>query len=267
MDAITVDANPFFSLEFADLLTSDVNTGVLHASSNNTEWDSDLVDQMTNTTTGLQECFSTPRKEAVDMSKDANKRLRSPKNQDKPTKKKKTSAIVTTPEKPTLIGKTKKVVKKRRKWTTEEDEILLEWVQQYGSKNAGKVYKSLTNRTARGCRARYNILKNRRNPKHRNGRWKSDEDETLRNLVDQYGEDFNKISAKMQARDYKACWTRWNHHLKSKEQHGIWEQKDMDTLRQLFRDHGEYYKFKDYQWEIPLRSTGDIWTKLKQIRN
>ena len=165
--------------------------------------------------------FEPPTKSGPDQSLHRTKRLRSPRNGGHPTKHNRLSTTVTTTAKPGLPTTTKKVRKPRKKWTLEEDEILFECVRKHGPQGRTKASKSLPGRAPRGCRQRYKILTRKRNPNNTSGQWTPEEDNTLKNLVDEYGEHFEIISAKMETRSYQSCWARWRGPLGHKVQPDI----------------------------------------------
>ncbi|CAB5355065.1 unnamed protein product [Rhizophagus irregularis] len=110
-----------------------------------------------------------------------------------------------------------------RKWTKEEDEILARAVDLYGEKNWQQIAGCLENRSGQQCLHRWTKTMN---PAIRRGRWKSEEDEALKNAVNiSWTEEedkelkrlvgligvgkWSKISAEMNGRTDNQCWRRY----------------------------------------------------------
>ena len=160
----------------------------------------------------------------VDLAKDPNKRLLSPRNAPKPTKKSKM-----TPAKPT-----KKAM--RKKWTAQEDANLLKFINDWGEKRgkwttcSKKCFNG--NRNPSACRQRFKLLCN---PERKKGRWTREEDARPTKAVHaaqlsgtklQWDKIAKSISTSDAVRDNKACRVRWLHHLNT----GTWTNQDHQDL-------------------------------------
>lgn len=168
--------------------------------------------------------FTHDENRVVDLAKDPNKRLLSPRNAPKPTKKSKM-----TPAKPA-----KK--KLRKKWTAQEDAILLKFANDWGKKRGKWTTCSKEcfdgDRKPRACGQRFKLLCN---PKRKKGRWSQEEDARLTKAVEaaqlsgtklQWDKIAKSISTSDAVRDNKACRVRWLDHLNR----GTWTNQDHQDL-------------------------------------
>lgn len=128
------------------------------------------------------------------------------------------------------------------KWSAEEDERLREAVKLHGIPNWTKIAKHVGARGNKACRQRWFYTAKPELQSVRKGKWKPDEDNKLRQLVQAYKTRntrvWKSISRDMgYTRNHKQVRDRWNHHLDPSLRHGPWTEQE-DT--QLLKLHDKY---------------------------
>lgn len=98
-------------------------------------------------------------------------------------------------------------------WTRQEDEIIIDFVRQYGTKNWTKLASFLPGRIGKQCRERW---RNHLDPDVNRDPWSPDEDNTLIALHEQYGNQWVKISSLMPGRSDNSIKNRWNSTLRKR---------------------------------------------------
>jgi hypothetical protein len=96
-------------------------------------------------------------------------------------------------------------------WTRHEDEIIVQFVTKYGTKNWTKLASLLPGRIGKQCRERW---RNHLDPSNTKEPWTPEEDEMLINLHNQYGNQWVKIASLMKGRSDNSIKNRWNSTLK-----------------------------------------------------
>ena len=96
-------------------------------------------------------------------------------------------------------------------WTRQEDELIIEFVRQYGTKNWTKLASFLPGRIGKQCRERW---RNHLDPSNNHGPWTPEEDALLISLHSQYGNSWVKIAQRMQGRSDNSIKNRWNSTLR-----------------------------------------------------
>ena len=96
-------------------------------------------------------------------------------------------------------------------WTRQEDELIIEFVRQYGTKNWTKLASLLPGRIGKQCRERW---RNHLDPANNHGAWTAEEDALLVELHKQYGNAWVKIAAQMPGRSDNSIKNRWNSTLR-----------------------------------------------------
>ncbi len=124
---------------------------------------------------------------------------------------------------------------KQERWTEEEDEQLKNLVDQYGEKWA-KITKEMSGRTERQCIYHYKTFLN---PAVKQGKWTEEEEEQLKNLVDQYGEKWAKIAKEISGRTDLQCSQHYNSTLNPTIKRGKWTEEEDEQLKNLVDQHGE----------------------------
>nr|CAG8502533.1 9495_t:CDS:2 [Entrophospora candida] len=133
------------------------------------------------------------------------------------------------------------------KWTDKEDELLKEAVQIYGPHKWSLIATHVPNRTPMQCSARWvGAL----NPSILKGRWTTQEDNALRDAVNQYMMNsidsqgnpqpipWNKVSKCIPARTGAQCQARWTEALDPRIKKGKWSPEEDEILKEGVRLYG-----------------------------
>ena len=96
-------------------------------------------------------------------------------------------------------------------WTRHEDEVIIDFVQRYGSKNWTKLATLLPGRIGKQCRERW---RNHLDPGNNHNPWTPEEDAKLVELHAQYGNQWVKIAQLLPGRSDNTIKNRWNSTLK-----------------------------------------------------
>lgn len=99
-------------------------------------------------------------------------------------------------------------------WTRHEDEIIIQYVQENGTRNWRNLCSLLPGRIGKQCRERW---RNHLDPSINHSPWTEEEDELLIKLHREYGNKWVTISRMMKNRSDNAIKNRWNSTLKKKE--------------------------------------------------
>jgi len=97
--------------------------------------------------------------------------------------------------------------KKKNKWTFEEDNLLREAVQQFGCQNWGNLAKCVPGRTGKQCRERWLVGLD---PSINKDSWTKEEDDTLLELQEKYGNKWSKFLPFLTGRSSSAVKNRWS---------------------------------------------------------
>ncbi|CAB4427942.1 unnamed protein product [Rhizophagus irregularis] len=127
-----------------------------------------------------------------------------------------------------------------RKWTKEEDEILARAVDLYGEKNWQQIAGCLENRSGQQCLHRWTKTMN---PAIRRGRWKTEEDEALKNAVNMYGVgNWVKIQKFVLGRTDVQCRERWMNVLSPSVKKDPWTEEEDKELKRTDNQCWRRYK-------------------------
>lgn len=96
-------------------------------------------------------------------------------------------------------------------WTREEDEMIIQFVKEYGTKNWTKLAASLPGRIGKQCRERW---KNNLDPDVNKGKWTQEEDQILIELHEKMGNQWVKMTEYLPGRSDNNIKNRWNSTLK-----------------------------------------------------
>ena len=127
----------------------------------------------------------------------------------------------------------------RRKFTEEEDMTLIYLVNLFGETHWPLIAKSIEGRTARQCRERY---KTYLAPDLSNGPWTKDEDELLKELVEEIGLKWAEIAKRFNGRSDNNVKNRWYTYHKPKSQKCI----KRSQLKNSPTKHKKSIKENDY---------------------
>ena len=98
-------------------------------------------------------------------------------------------------------------------WTNAEDEVITNWVKEHGPRNWSTLATSLPGRLGKQCRERW---VNNLNPDLVHKAWTEEEDRTLIEHQQKWGNKWAKIAALLPGRTDNSVKNRWNSSLKRK---------------------------------------------------
>ena len=98
-------------------------------------------------------------------------------------------------------------------WTREEDEMIIEFVKQYGTKNWTKLATLLPGRIGKQCRERW---RNHLDPDVNRNPWTEEEDNILIEMHEKIGNQWVKIAEYLPGRSDNSIKNRWNSTLKKR---------------------------------------------------
>ncbi|KAK3985468.1 hypothetical protein QBC44DRAFT_312219 [Cladorrhinum sp. PSN332] len=148
--------------------------------------------------------------------------------------------------------------RERRWWTKNEDKILQNGgqlqINEHGSiKNWNDLAALLPGRTNKDCRKRWYKVR----LDIRKGAWLPEEDQKLRDAVDQLGVRWSVVAEMVQTRNADQCAKRWRHVLGPHIKHGPWSPDEDRVLLEAITRYGHNWKDIGLN-ELPDRSPHDI---------
>ncbi len=133
---------------------------------------------------------------------------------------------------------------KQKEWTQEEQ--LQGLVDKQGAKCV-EIAKQITGRTDLQCMAHYqrslnfsiNNKKGLSTDLTKRKKWTEEEDDRLKKLIDQHGENWVEIAKEMPGRTNNHCWQRYKLSLNPTIKQGRWTTRENDQLEDLIDQYGE----------------------------
>ncbi|KAF8069755.1 hypothetical protein N665_1137s0023 [Sinapis alba] len=139
-------------------------------------------------------------------------------------------------------------------WTTEEDETLRQAVLRFKAKSWKKVAEFLPDRTEVQCMHRWQKVLD---PNLNKGHWTQQEDETIVELVKNYGpKKWSLISQSLEGRIGKQCRERWHNHLNPAINKDAWTQEEELALLNAHVTFGN--KWAEIAKVLPGRTDNSI---------
>ncbi len=127
------------------------------------------------------------------------------------------------------------VEKSKKKWTDAENTQLSNYIKEFGE-NWKRVAEKMPGITDQQCMDHWiSVL----NPAIKHGKWTEEEDEQLKNLVTQHGENWTKIAKEISGRTNRQCRQRYKNTLKPAIKHEKWTEEEDQQLKNLVAQHGE----------------------------
>ncbi|KAF2229729.1 hypothetical protein EV356DRAFT_510189 [Viridothelium virens] len=148
--------------------------------------------------------------------------------------------------------------RERRWWTSQEDDILKNGVRiqlrEDGTvQNWNDIAASLPDRTNKDCRKRWSKIQ----LDIRKGAWTREEDERLKQAVEQLGFKWCQVATMVQTRNADQCAKRWQHVLGPDFKHSPWTPEEDRKLLDAITKYGNNWKQIGLS-DLPDRSTHDI---------
>ncbi len=148
---------------------------------------------------------------------------------------------------------------KKKLWTTQEDEILFEISKNCKNKKWKKASEILKIKTPYQCYVRFKTI----DPKIKKGKWTNKEDEIVKNLVKDYGENWKLVSKILKSRSIKQIRFRYENYLKE----GIcllnYSENEDNLLCKLYRNFKN--KWSLYKKYLPNRSSQKIKRRIESL--
>ncbi|KAI0103341.1 Homeodomain-like protein [Nemania sp. FL0031] len=145
-----------------------------------------------------------------------------------------------------------------KRWSEEEDCILYEETQKQelagDTKDWHRIAAKLPGRTNKDCRKRW---VNKVCGSLKKGPWSKNEDESLLDAVDRYGQRWTLIASQVGFRSPDQCAKRWQSKLNPNLEHGGWTIEEDELLLTLVREHGREWKMFQEQ-NFSRRSTNEL---------
>ncbi|KAK4221375.1 hypothetical protein QBC38DRAFT_131063 [Podospora fimiseda] len=148
--------------------------------------------------------------------------------------------------------------RERRWWTKNEDKILQNagqlQINEHGTiKSWNDLADLLPGRTNKDCRKRWYKVR----LDIRKGAWMPEEDQRLREAVNQVGIRWSVVAEMVQTRNADQCAKRWRHVLGPHIKHGPWSPEEDKILLESIAKYGHNWKDIGLN-ELPGRSPHDI---------
>lgn len=142
--------------------------------------------------------------------------------------------------------------KKRSTWSKQQDEVLINIVNSTQTKRWIAASNAIKTKTPFQCHQRYKLL----NPKLKKGKWTSQEDEQLINLVAIIGKSWNLISKLIKNRSNKQIMNRYLEYLNDNLDMKDFTQAEDEQLMKYFPIYGKHWN--RYLSFFPNRSARKI---------
>ncbi|KAI0449716.1 hypothetical protein F5B21DRAFT_508865 [Xylaria acuta] len=145
-----------------------------------------------------------------------------------------------------------------KRWSEEEDCILYEETQKQelagDTKDWHRIAAKLPGRTNKDCRKRW---VNKVCGSLKKGPWNKNEDESLLDAVDRYGQRWTLVANEVGFRSPDQCAKRWQSNLDPNLEHGGWTIEEDELLLSLVRENGREWKMFQEQ-SFSRRSTNEL---------
>jgi len=132
---------------------------------------------------------------------------------------------------------------KKGSWTKEEDEMIMQYVQEFGEKDWAKLAAQMKGRIGKQCRERW---KDHLDPCINKNPWTLEEDFQLIELRNQIGNKWVEISKIMKGRSDNAIKNRWNSTLAKRLEYECFEKSPPKRGRPPTSEKRTYPKSADY---------------------
>ncbi|KAI0437525.1 hypothetical protein F4803DRAFT_538414 [Xylaria telfairii] len=145
-----------------------------------------------------------------------------------------------------------------KRWSEEEDCILYEETQKQelagDTKDWHRIAAKLPGRTNKDCRKRW---VNKVCGSLKKGPWNKNEDESLLDAVERYGQRWTLVANEVGFRSPDQCAKRWQSKLDPNLEHGGWTIEEDELLLNLVQENGREWKMFQEQ-NFSKRSTNEL---------
>ncbi len=123
----------------------------------------------------------------------------------------------------------------KKKWTDAENIQLSNYIKEYG-KNWKRIAEKIPGTTHQQCAYHWKVALN---SEIKHGEWSQEEDEKLKQLVEQGGERWSEIAKQIPGRTNQQCRKHYHARLNPFIKHGKWTKEEDDQLKQVVQRLGQ----------------------------